>query len=447
MIFMGVFIYLLSYLKDQKELFVKPFLIFGFMTLSLAGWSIWNACFNFTKQEASNFLSKTWLPIFFCTCFVLVNKILLISFESDGGYISIFAWPIKYILFESIFWFLNLFFDHVIYNYEHLIIGTDSFEITLRFGCSGIQGINLFLICGLIFYLIEKKYLKVSAKKIYWLFLIGIAISFVGNIIRIATLITIGSLGYYNWALGSFHSNVGTFLFFTLTILFFGLINHRYSDSPIYPSFKSFIFANPVSPFILPFISLLVVTLFFKALTPSWDIWYPMKVLLMTWILFKFKEDYKQLIKINFSVLPCLLGILIFMIWIYLPHPETITNSDNVFSTYKIAWVGFKIVGSCILIPIIEELAFRGFLLRFFINIDFFNVQIGTYRAFSFLATSFIFGFLHQHFWGGLIAGAILNLSIYLKKSLFDAILCHAIANGSIALFAIILGHWEFWSL
>lgn len=445
LIFMVTFFYLSGQLKQYGESYIQIFLVGGFLCLSMAFVSIWVSCFKFTKSELLKLLGHGWRPVLACFCFIMIDKLFVYSYKLDDGFLSWFAWPFKVVIFEGVKLILSIHSDYVISDMETLQIGTGEFSVVLAPSCAGIQGVSLFLFFTLIFYFLERERLTISKKIYVFLMFSGALCSFLSNIVRIYLLIVIGDFGYIDWALGSFHSHLGISVSITLITGFCLGVVHFYSKNDFLNSFFKTIQINPVAPYLLPFVLLISASIYLKVLTPSWDIWYPVKVVLMLFSLFIFKDFYKKIIKVEFKLWPVVVGILIAVIWIYLPYQTEKTNFGDGLTSFKLIWIGFKIVGSCLLIPVIEELVFRGFLLRFFINVNFYEVKFGTFNLLSFGLTSLIFGLLHQHLWAGVIAGCLFNLLAYHRKSLFDTILCHSVSNILIAVFVIKTASWELW--
>ena len=84
------------------------------------------------------------------------------------------------------------------------------------------------------------------------------------------------------------------------------------------------------------------------------------------------------------------------------------------------AWIAVRLVGSCLLVPVVEELAFRGFLTRWLIAFDIRTVQPGQFTWFSFLGSSVAFGFLHSSWLAGTLAGMFFALALYRRRDLAD---------------------------
>ena len=97
-------------------------------------------------------------------------------------------------------------------------------------------------------------------------------------------------------------------------------------------------------------------------------------------------------------------------------------------------------------VPIVEELFWRGWLMRWVIANDFARVPLGTYTAKSFWIVALLFASEHGPYWDvGLAAGIIFNLWMIRTKSLGDLILVHAVANACLSGYVIAAEKWEYW--
>jgi uncharacterized protein len=98
------------------------------------------------------------------------------------------------------------------------------------------------------------------------------------------------------------------------------------------------------------------------------------------------------------------------------------------------------------IVPIVEELFWRGWLMRWVIDNDFERVPLGAYSALSFWAVALLFASEHGPYWDvGLVAGIIFNWWMIRTKSLGDLILAHAVANACLSGYVIAAGKWEYW--
>ena len=166
------------------------------------------------------------------------------------------------------------------------------------------------------------------------------------------------------------------------------------------------------------------------------------RVAVLLSLLFLFKKFYK--FELKFDTLSVLIGFVIFLSWILLEgfYPIFVTTlympEDNTFLLIRV----FSFV---IITPIIEEFFTRNFLARILIKNDWEKVPIGKFTAASFTLTVLFFGFSHNRWLPGLIAGALLNYLIYKKKDMNSVILAHSTANILLAIYIIYTKSWFFW--
>ena len=114
-------------------------------------------------------------------------------------------------------------------------------------------------------------------------------------------------------------------------------------------------------------------------------------------------------------------------------------RSDRMF-------LAFRFWGTAILVPIIEELFWRGWLMRYLINPDFEKVPAGTYSAMAVWTSAGLFATEHGPYWDvGLLAGLIYNLWMVRTRNLMDCMLAHAVTNACLAIYVAGFGHWEYW--
>ncbi len=97
-------------------------------------------------------------------------------------------------------------------------------------------------------------------------------------------------------------------------------------------------------------------------------------------------------------------------------------------------------------VPVIEELFWRGWLMRWLINPHFEKVPMGTYTPAAFWIVAVLFASEHGPYWEvGLIAGVIFNWWMVRTKSLADCILAHAVTNAILAAYVVATGEWQYW--
>jgi len=156
-----------------------------------------------------------------------------------------------------------------------------------------------------------------------------------------------------------------------------------------------------------------------------------------------------------------LVGVAIFVLWI---APDLLFPQYRSFFLFDNSVVGaarsslteaarhdvpvlfLRTLRAVAIVPIVEELFWRGWLMRWVVNNDFERVPLGTYSALSFWAVALLFASEHGPYWDvGLVAGILFNWWMIRSKSLGDLILAHAVANACLSGYVIAAGKWEYW--
>jgi uncharacterized protein len=185
---------------------------------------------------------------------------------------------------------------------------------------------------------------------------------------------------------------------------------------------------------------------------------YPIRVALTLIVLWLVSRPYIQL-RPSHPIATIGIGLAVFAIWIgpdaVFPHWHGWARGFSALSgggsmlpglLKDPAFLIIRAGGSTLLVPIIEELFWRAWVMRWLIHDDFQAIPLGTYVPWAFWVTAALFAAEHGAYWDvGLAAGAIYNWWMVRSKSLADCILAHAVTNGTLAVYVIISGAWQFW--
>jgi CAAX prenyl protease-like protein len=105
-----------------------------------------------------------------------------------------------------------------------------------------------------------------------------------------------------------------------------------------------------------------------------------------------------------------------------------------------------RIGGASIVVPIIEEIFWRGFVLRIFINWHRFEtVPLGTFTWRSFIFCSLLSAAEHPMWEVGILCWVVYNLLFYWKKSLLFLMITHGITNLALYVYVVVAKDWVFW--
>lgn len=185
---------------------------------------------------------------------------------------------------------------------------------------------------------------------------------------------------------------------------------------------------------------------------------YPVRVLVLSAILWLFSRDLLDF-RVRHAAATILVGIGVFLVWI---APDLLWPSYRQSVLFRNALTGsdsnvdysglsqpallFRTIRAVVLVPIIEELFWRFWLMRWLINPRFETVPLGSYQPLAFWVTALLFASEHGRFWDvGLAAGIVFNLWMIRTRSLGDCILAHAVTNALLCTYVLLAGKWQYW--
>lgn len=166
------------------------------------------------------------------------------------------------------------------------------------------------------------------------------------------------------------------------------------------------------------------------------------RVAILSLLLIAFNKSYR--FRLKFGAFPVFIGFVIFLSWILLEGFYPIFG-NTVYIPANNLLLFFRVFSFIILAPIIEEFFVRNFLARILVSEKWKKVPLGKFTPTSFVITVAFFGFSHNRWLPGLIAGILLNYLIYKKRSMGSVILAHATANILLAFYIIYTKSWFFW--
>lgn len=215
-------------------------------------------------------------------------------------------------------------------------------------------------------------------------------------------------------------------------------------------------------PFAL-YLIFLALELAIAAWLPGYDgRWlYPVKVVLVAGALLVLWPHYTELsyTELKFGRLTpvpltvsVVMGLIILAIWVNLDADWMLIGTpgsayhplENAGQTVYI-WIVFRLMGAALVVPIMEELFWRSFLMRWLHQADFLQLNPAQIGIRALLITSLLFAVEHTQWLAGLIAGlAYGGLYIY-TRTLWAPILAHAVTNAGLGIYVLMTRRWQFW--
>jgi exosortase E/protease (VPEID-CTERM system) len=348
-------------------------------------------------------------------------------------------------------WFLTLYEQNVVLNAEQRILQVGDFGVQVYGPCSGYEGVTLISAFLPVYMWVFRRELRFP--NVLLLFPIGIAAMWTLNALRIAVLVSIGSHFSPTVAVQGFHSEAGWISFLAVTlgciavsrkVSFFAARPGRLSQPAAASGETSGMQASLV--FLAPFMALVAASILASAFAPH-DQWlYAVKVVAIGAVLWWFRAAYLPLIT-GASLSSVAVGLVVGVAWIATDPGKGSASPLGPWLAslplwLAVVWLGLRAFGSIALVPVAEELAFRGYLSRVLISAKFEDVAFGQFRLLAFVGSSVAFGLMHQRWVAACLAGAIYALLMYRTKKLSDPIAAHVASNAAIMFWAVAAQQW-----
>jgi uncharacterized protein len=212
---------------------------------------------------------------------------------------------------------------------------------------------------------------------------------------------------------------------------------------------------SQIMPFVAPFF-VFAVFLSVQGFFPDQHyVLYPVVTVLVAGVLAYYWRRLPSL-KPAAPLVSVVVGVVGVVLWVgldpFLVHYDQPLIGRNPFALYPAgeAWVlfGFRLAGIAICVPIMEELFWRGFLMRYLIKEDFTTVPLGTYQPLSFWATTACFASVHGSEWPlAVIVGVLYGCWFLRTKSLGNIMVAHGVTNLLLALYCLKTNDWHFLSI
>lgn len=417
-----------------------------------AAWALaWLACgtATLTAWACVLFPPGVWLHLLRRSWDVIAAGAVIGAAAWGAGLFTGELWePLGRSTFWAVHGLLNSVCRDTICRPDEFVVGTSAFAVKIAPSCSGYEGIGLvwgFLAGYLWLFRHDLRFPHALL-----LVVLGTAAIWLANAVRIAVLILIGSWGYREVALGGFHSQAG-WLAFNVVALGLVILAKRLPFFHKHP--QLFVVIQSASAaYLTPFLTLVAASMLAAALGNDVDWLYPLRVAAVTAVLGLFWREYASWLW-SWSWTAAGAGAAAFGLWILLePAPadgEASALADGLARLplgVAVFWLVCRVLGSVAVVPLAEELAFRGYLTRRLQATRFEDVAPGRFTWFSFTASSVLFGVMHQGRWlAGAVAGMLYALALYRRGRVADAVVAHATTNALLAAYVLTTGNWSLW--
>jgi exosortase E/protease (VPEID-CTERM system) len=332
------------------------------------------------------------------------------------------------------------------------VIEVGDFGVVVTPICSGADGLGLVVLLQATWIALARE--RLLTRRALLLIPLGMALAFGANVVRLATLLWVGGSGHEELAAGGLHSKLGWILFIGIALGTIAMAERLPWFRRTGPDERADLGALPAAAaaYVAPLLAGLVVAL----VTSIWsedglDRWYVARVLAAAGVLLLVRRDLPTP-SMTVTWFPVLAAAISCAAWIAFVPADPVAGGrflaalQGLGTAERWGWIAVRVVGSCLLVPVVEELAFRGFLLRWLVSPEFEHVPPRAWTWWAVLLSSIAFGALHSHWILGTLAGLAFAAARLRRGRLSDAVLAHALANAGIAVAVLGFGRWDLWA-
>lgn len=219
-------------------------------------------------------------------------------------------------------------------------------------------------------------------------------------------------------------------------------------------------------PYVLPFAAFLGLTALEGQLPPApgggpSPLWYPigytLKIVAVCVLAWRCRIAWRDLVPIPSAVvlgLSAAVGVLVIVAWVGLdgrypdmPYSGKRTAFDPriIPPAGRFLFLAVRLFGLVLVVPLIEELFYRSFLIRWVNEPDFTRIPVGTVTPLSLAVTAGLFAASHPEWLPALLTGIAWGVLVWKTKSVTACVVSHAVANLTLGIYVLVTNSWRFW--
>ncbi len=183
---------------------------------------------------------------------------------------------------------------------------------------------------------------------------------------------------------------------------------------------------------------------------------YPVRAITVLGCLAYFWPRYKELKGHRFGgwgevTVSLAVGVLVYLVWVRMDWPWAQFGRSAGYDPSHAGLVagpilaGIRLLGAAVVVPVMEEVFWRSFVIRYVISPDFESVPLGTFTVGSFFVTAILFGTEHHLWLAGMVAGLAYNILWCRTGRLWPCILAHGTTNLVLGIRVLLTGEWQWW--
>jgi hypothetical protein len=175
--------------------------------------------------------------------------------------------------------------------------------------------------------------------------------------------------------------------------------------------------------------------------------------ILLAWLWRNYSElAWPPLMPRQAWLVSCLVGVCVFFLWV-LPYPGWAKlgaggagfNPMQPDGTVNLPLAAIRLSGAALVVPLMEELFWRSFIMRWLDRPDFMVADPMRVDHRAFFVTAMLFAVEHHLWLAGLFAGIAFGWLYKVCRNLWAPVLAHGITNAMLGIWVLYRGAWQYW--
>ena len=146
------------------------------------------------------------------------------------------------------------------------------------------------------------------------------------------------------------------------------------------------------------------------------------------------------------------IGFAVFLLWVQLDAPWMLLGKPSASfaptdTAGQLIWglVAFRLIGAALVVPVMEELFWRSFLMRWIDQPTFEGQDPRRVSLKAVVLSTFVFTLAHTQWLAAVVAGLAYALLYRHTGRLWTAVIAHGVTNALLGLWVLKTANWQFW--
>ncbi|MBC8135564.1 MAG: CAAX prenyl protease-related protein [Fibrella sp.] len=115
-------------------------------------------------------------------------------------------------------------------------------------------------------------------------------------------------------------------------------------------------------------------------------------------------------------------------------------------ATLRTVFLATRFFGLAVMVPIMEEVFWRSFLLRFVTDQDkWYTLSVGTFSPVALAIVCALFGVAHPEYLAAIVFALLMAGLLRFTKSLLACVIAHGVTNLALGIYVLVTGNWKYW--